>query len=220
MLERKVQTIHTGPRLAGYEHSHPRMGGHAGAKARRAITRVVLLKHHDLFDEKAIARRVEQLAQAIAKDLPAPTPLMIGLLTGSFVFLADLVRALGRLGVEPQVDFVAVSHYGLTTESGGVVQIHKDTSFDLSGRSVLLVDDILDSGRTLRTVRDRFVERGPSWLRICVLLDKPSRRVVPVSADYIGFEVPDVWIIGYGLDAGGEGRALPYVAAVEREGER
>jgi len=179
-----------------------------------------VLKHHVLFDEMTIARRVEQLAQAIASDLPSPAPNMIGLLTGSFVFLADLVRALARLGVEPQVDFMAVSHYGLATESGGVVQIRKDISLDLTARPVLLVDDILDSGRTLSLVRDRLVERGPSWLRTCVFLDKPSRRVVPISADYIGFEVPDVWIIGYGLDAGGEGRALPYVAAVEREGER
>jgi hypoxanthine phosphoribosyltransferase len=179
--------------------------------------RVELLKHHVLFDETAIARRVEQLAQAIGSDLPNPAPRMIGLLTGSFVFLADLVRALARLGVEPMVDFVAVSHYGLATESGGVVQIRKDTSLDLTGQAVLLVDDILDSGRTLSLVRDRLVARGPSWLRTCVFLDKPSRRVVSISADYIGFEVPDVWIIGYGLDAGGEGRALPYIAAVERE---
>ncbi len=179
-----------------------------------------MLKHHVLFDEVAIGTRVEQLARAIVKDLPAPAPCMIGLLTGAFVFLADLVRALGRLGVEPQVDFIAVSHYGLATESSGVVQITKDTTLDLSGRAVLLVDDILDSGRTLRLVRDQLVARGPSWLRTCVFLDKPSRRVVPISADYVGFEVPDVWIIGYGLDAGGEGRALPYVAAVERERER
>lgn len=176
-----------------------------------------MLKHHVLFDETTIATRVAQLAQAIASDLPSPSPSMIGLLTGSFVFLADLVRALARLGVEPQVDFMAVSHYGLATESGGVVQIRKDISLDLTARPVLLVDDILDSGRTLSLVRDRLVARGPSWLRTCVFLDKPSRRVVPISADYIGFEVPDVWIIGYGLDAGGEGRALPYVAAVDRE---
>jgi hypoxanthine phosphoribosyltransferase len=177
----------------------------------------LVLKHHVLFDETTIATRVAQLAQAIASDLPSPSPSMIGLLTGSFVFLADLVRALARLGVEPQVDFMAVSHYGLATESGGVVQIRKDISLDLTARPVLLVDDILDSGRTLSLVRDRLVARGPSWLRTCVFLDKPSRRVVPISADYIGFEVPDVWIIGYGLDAGGEGRALPYVAAVDRE---
>ncbi len=179
-----------------------------------------MLKHSILLDEDTIATRVEQLARAIAKDLPAPAPLMIGVLTGSFVFLADLVRALARLGVEPQVDFVAVSHYGLATESGGVVQILKDTTLDLAGRPVLLVDDILDSGRTLSAIRDRFLERGPSWLRLCVFLDKPSRRVVQLNADYIGFEVPDLWIIGYGLDAGGEGRALPYVASVEREGKR
>jgi len=176
-----------------------------------------LRRHHVLFDERAIATRVKQLAHAIVKDLPAPAPRMIGLLTGAFVFLADLVRAFGRLGVEPQVDFMAVSHYGLATESSGVVQITKDTTLDLGGRPVLLVDDILDSGRTLKVVRDRLLARGPSWLRTCVFLDKPSRRVVPISADYVGFEVPDVWIIGYGLDAGGEGRALPYVAAVEHK---
>lgn len=174
-----------------------------------------MLKHHVLFDETAIATRVEQLARAIARDLPDPAPLMIGVLTGGFVFLADLVRAVARLGVEPQVDFMAVSHYGLATESGGVVKINKDTTLGLAGRPVLLVDDILDSGRTLKVVRDRLAAGGPSWLRTCVFLDKPSRRVVPISADYVGFEVPDIWIIGYGLDAGGEGRALPYVAAVE-----
>ena len=177
-----------------------------------------MLKHSVLFDEAAIATRVAQLARAIATDLPDPAPMMIGLLTGGFVFLADLVRAVARLGVEPQVDFMAVSHYGLATESGGVVKIQKDTALNLAGRPVLLVDDILDSGRTLRMVRDHVMTRGPSWLRTCVFLDKPSRRVVTISADYVGFEVPDVWIIGYGLDAGGEGRALPYVAAVEREG--
>lgn len=174
-----------------------------------------MLKHRVLFDEKAIAARVEELAQTIAKGLPEPTPVMIGLLTGAFIFLADLFRALGRLGVEPQVDFMAVSHYGHSMQSSGLVQIHKDSALDLKGRPVLLVDDILDSGRTLRMVRDHLAARDPSWLRTCVLLDKPGRRQVAISADYIGFEVPNVWIIGYGLDARGEGRALPYVASVE-----
>ena len=175
----------------------------------------LVLKHCVLFDEQTIAARVDELARTIAQELPEPTPVLIGLLTGAFIFLADLVRALGRLGMEPQVDFMAVSHYGPLTASSGLVQLHKDSALDLKGRTVLLVDDILDSGRTLSMVRDHLIGRGPSWLRTCVLLDKPSRRQVSISADYIGFEVPNAWIIGYGLDAHGEGRGLPYVASVE-----
>jgi hypoxanthine phosphoribosyltransferase len=160
---------------------------------------------------------VEQLAAAISKDLPDPAPLVIGLLTGSFIFLADLVRALARLNVEPRIDFMAVSHYGAATESSGQVKLYKDTTLDITARAVLLVDDILDTGRSLSLARDRLAVRGPIWLRTCILLDKPSRRAVPIKADYVGFDVPDVWVIGYGLDAGGPGRALPYVAALEPE---
>jgi hypoxanthine phosphoribosyltransferase len=110
---------------------------------------------------------------------------------------------------------MAVSHYGHSTESSGLVQVHKDTALDLTGRPVLLVDDILDSGHTLSMVRAHLAARHPSWLRTCVLLDKASRRQVTISADYVGFEVPDAWMIGYGLDAYGQGRGLPYVAALE-----
>ena len=177
-----------------------------------------MLRHRILFDEATIAARVEQLAAVISKDLPVPAPLVIGILTGSFIFVADLVRALSRLNVQPQIDFMAVSHYGATTESSGLVTIGKDVTLDVSGQSVLLVDDILDTGRSLSLARDRLAARSPMWLRTCVLLDKPSRRAVPIKADYVGFNVPDVWVIGYGLDAAGEGRALPYVAALELEG--
>ena len=161
---------------------------------------------------------MERLAAAISKDLPDPAPLVIGLLTGSFIFIADLVRAMSRLNVHSRVDFMAVSHYGATTEPSGLVKIVKDVTLDVSGQSVLLVDDILDTGNSLSLARDRLASRGPSWLRTCVLLDKPSRRAVPIKADYVGFEVPDVWVIGYGLDLAGDGRALPYVAAIEPEG--
>lgn len=173
-----------------------------------------MLKHHVLFDEQTIAARVQELARAIAQDLPEPTPVLIGLLTGAFIFLADLVRALGRLGIEPQIDLMAVSHYGPLVASSGLVQIHKDSAVELKDQSVLLIDDILDSGRTLSMVRAHLAARGPSWLRTCVLLDKPSRRQVAIRADYVGFEVPDTWMIGYGLDAYGQGRGLPYVAAL------
>ncbi|MDE2059075.1 MAG: hypoxanthine phosphoribosyltransferase [candidate division NC10 bacterium] len=174
-----------------------------------------MLTHRVLFDEQTIAARVDELAYAIAQDLPEPTPVLIGLLTGAFIFLADLVRALGRLEIEPQVDLMAVSHYGPLVASSGLVQLHKDSALDLDGRVVLLVDDILDSGRTLSMVRAHLAARNPRWLRTCVLLDKPSRRQVAINADYVGFEVPDAWMIGYGLDAYGQGRGLPYVAVLE-----
>lgn len=174
-----------------------------------------MLEHRLLFDEQTIAARVQELARVIAKDLPDPTPVLIGLLTGAFIFLADLVRALGRLGIDPQVDLMSVSHYGPLVTSSGLVRLHKDSALDLRGRTVLLVDDILDSGRTLSMVRGHLAARGSSWLRTCVLLDKPSRRQVAIRADYVGFEVPDVWMIGYGLDAYGQGRGLPYVALIE-----
>jgi len=176
-----------------------------------------VLKHRVLLDEGVVAARVAELARAIRSDLPGASPIVVGLLTGSFIFLADLVRALARLDVEPFIDFMAVSHYGAATESSGVVQIHKDVAADIRDRPVLLVDDILDTGLSLRRVRDHLAARRPCWLRTCVLLDKPSRRVADIRADYVGFEVPDVWIIGCGLDAGGAGRALPYVAAVEAQ---
>jgi len=98
------------------------------------------------------------------------------------------------------------------------VKLYKDTTLDITACAVLLVDDILDTGRSLSLARDLVRAKGPIWLRTCVLLDKPSRRVVPIKGDYVGFEIPDVWVVGYGLDARDEGRALPYVAALEPEG--
>lgn len=177
-----------------------------------------MLRHHILLDEATIAARVEELAAAVSKDLPDSTPIIIGILTGSFIFVADLVRALSRIDVEPEMDFLALSHYGAATAPTGIVKVVKDVTLDVSGRAVLLVDDILDTGRSLSLARDRLAARGPMWLRTCVLLDKPIRREVQIKADYVGFEIPDVWVIGYGLDAGGKGRALPYVASLEREG--
>jgi hypoxanthine phosphoribosyltransferase len=171
-----------------------------------------VLRHRILFDEMAIATRVEQLAIAISKDLPDPAPLVIGILTGSFIFVADLVRALSRLNVQPQVDFMAVSHYGVTTESSGLVKIVKDVTLDVSGRPVLVVDDILDTGRSLSLARDLVRARGPIWLRTCVLLDKPSRRTVP-SMLIMSASRFLMFVIGFGLDAA-ERRAL-HVAAVE-----
>lgn len=173
------------------------------------------MKHTVLIDETAIAARVAALAATIRADLPSSSPIFIGLLTGSFVFVADLVRAASRAGLEPEVDFMAVSHYSAGTVASGRVEICRDTARELSGRAVLLIDDILDSGHTMTLVRDHIARQRPSWLRTCALLDKPARRQVAIEVDYVGFEVPDVWLVGYGLDAGGYGRALPYIAAVE-----
>jgi hypoxanthine phosphoribosyltransferase len=175
------------------------------------------MRHSILFDEETIADRVRELAHEIREDLPDKAPVIVGLLTGSFVFLADLVRALARLGLEPRIDFIAASHYGSGTVASGNVDIVKDIGTDVSDRAVLLVDDIIDSGYTLDAVRRYVSRRGPAWLRTCVLLDKPERRQVAIDPDYIGFPVADAWLIGYGLDAGGEGRALPYVAVMSQE---
>lgn len=174
-----------------------------------------MLSHRILFSEAAIAARVKALAEAIRRDAPHTAPVLVGLLTGSFVFIADLVRAGHRLGLEPLVDFIAVSHYTHDCQPAGTALIYKDVALDLRGRAVVLLDDILDSGISLRAARDHLMGHDPSWLRTCVLLDKPARRVVDLHADYVGFEVPDVWVIGYGLDAGGAGRALPYIAALD-----
>jgi len=176
-----------------------------------------MLKHRVLISEAAITTRVGEVAHAILRDIPTQRPIFIGLLTGSFVFLADLVRAAARLGLEPAIDFMATSHYGATIRSPGTVRIVQDVSLEVHGRAVLIVDDILDSGLTLRAVREHVAASAPGWLRTCVLLDKPSRRVAAVEADYVGFQVPDVWVIGYGLDAREEGRSLPYVGAVDPE---
>ncbi len=178
-------------------------------------------EHRILFDEEAIRGRIEELSREIAADLGRRQPVLLGLMMGGFLFLGDLVRALSRRGVEPKVDLLSVSHYGMSTEPGGDVRIGRDTSINLSGEAVLVVDDILDSGRTLQIVLEHLGDQRPLWLRTCVFLDKASRRKVPIEADYVGFEVPDEWVIGYGLDFEHEGRGLPYIGAVDaREIER
>jgi len=175
-----------------------------------------VVKHSVLLDAPMIAARIATLAEAIRSDTRGPAPVVVvGLLTGSFVFVADLVRALATAGLDPLVDFMAVSHYGSAVHPTGEVQIRNDVTIDIRGQDVLLVDDILDSGLTLRRVRDHLAVREPVSLRTCVLLDKPERRLVPLDADYVGFVIPDRWVIGYGLDIGGHGRGLPYVGVVD-----
>lgn len=174
-----------------------------------------MLKHSILLDSATIAARVAAIARAVRTDTRGAPVTVVGLLTGSFVFVADLIRALSVEGMETRVDFMAVSHYGAAAQAAGPVQIRKDLNIDIRGHEVLLVDDILDSGLTLRCVQDHLTLREPRSVRTCVLLDKPDRRLVPVEADYVGFVIPDRWVIGYGLDLDGQGRELPYVGAVD-----
>jgi len=158
-----------------------------------------------LYTEEEIKRRVKTLAEEIRRKFPAGEELVVvGLLKGSFVFLADLVRELEGAVL---VDFIAASSYA-GTESTGNVRIKKDLDIDIKGRNVLLVDDILDTGRTFQKVLELLKVRQPKMLKTCVLLDKPSRRVVDISADFVGFKIPDHFVVGYGLDWDELGRNL------------
>ena len=175
-----------------------------------------MLPHSVLIDEKTIETRVGELANLIATDLPTRQPILLGLLTGSFVFLADLVRKLSHHGIEPKVEFIKVSHYGDTSEASQPVSFLREQLPNITDEVILVVDDIFDSGHSLNAVNEYLRQQKPCWLRFCTLLDKPSRHQVVLRVDYVGFEIPDAWIIGYGLDLGGEGRALPYLGAVQR----
>jgi hypoxanthine phosphoribosyltransferase len=167
----------------------------------------------ELFGEAAIASRVAALARAIADDAPADL-LVVVVLKGSFVFAADLVRALDRCGVRPTVDFITLSSYGTGTESSGEVQVTRDIAEDVAGRHVLIVDDILDSGRTLAFARDVLAGRGAASVKTCVLLDKLGRRQVAAAADYVGFTIENWFVVGYGLDLAHRYRGLPYIGRV------
>lgn len=165
-----------------------------------------------LISAKAIAARVEALAREIAAHFKDTEKLVvIGLLRGSFVFIADLVREL-HLPVE--VDFMEVSSYGDATESSGEVRITKDLRGEIEDRDVLVVEDIVDTGRTLRSVLDILATRHPRRMEACALLDKPSRREVDVKAKWVGFEIPDTFVVGYGIDYAQRNRNLPYIGAV------
>ena len=157
---------------------------------------------------------LRQLVDRMAADFEGDELHVIGLLRGSFMFTADLVRLLYRHHIPLIVDFMTVSSYGGGTESSGAVKMTRDIDIDLRGQQVLLVDDILDTGRTLDYASRRLAETQPASLKTCVFLDKPSRRVVPFEADYVGFTVPDFFVVGYGLDYDGRYRELPHLSVV------
>lgn len=171
-----------------------------------------------LFDEATIAARVDALAGRIASDMPRDV-LIVVILKGSFVFAADLIRALDRRGMLPRIDFMTLSSYGEATRSSGKVTLVRDISEDVTGRTVLIVDDILESGHTLKFARDLLMGRGAAVVRSCLLLDKKQKRVIPIEADYVGFEIGDQFIVGYGLDYAHYYRSLPYIGVVETAGK-
>ena len=170
-----------------------------------------------LINETDLHAGISTLVDQIADDFEGDELYVIGLLRGSFMFTADLVRLLYRHDIPLIVDFMTVSSYGGGTESSGTVNMIRDIDTDLSGQQVLLVDDILDTGRTLDYASRRLAEARPASLKSCVFLDKPNRRVVPFEADYVGFTVPDLFVVGYGLDYDGRYRELPHLSVVTSE---
>jgi hypoxanthine phosphoribosyltransferase len=168
-----------------------------------------------LLDQDTIQQRVQQMADMISTDyagLRNEEFLLIGVLKGSFIFMADLARC---LTVPHRVDFIALSSYADKSESTGSVRMIMDTRTDVSGRHVLIIEDILDTGYTLSYLIRTFAARQPASLRTAVLLSKPECRKVEVPIDYLGFEIPNVWVVGYGLDFADRFRTLPYIAALK-----
>ncbi|MGE5580710.1 MAG: hypoxanthine phosphoribosyltransferase [Bacillota bacterium] len=167
-----------------------------------------------LIGQAELQKRVKELAQQISKDYAGRDLLIVAVLKGSFIFLADLIR---ELDYHVAVDFTGISSYGASTQSSGEVRITKDLEQSVSGRHVLLVEDIVDTGLTLRYLVDALRARQPASLKVCALLDKPARRRVRIGLDYYGFIIPNAFVVGYGLDYNEKYRGLPYVGVLEEE---
>jgi len=168
-----------------------------------------------LIPKEKIAEVVERMAKQISADYKGQEIVAIGVLKGSFIFLSDLVR---KLDIPVHIDFMSVSSYYGGTKSSGVVKIIKDVDIDISNRHVLIVEDIIDSGLTLQHLKDLLLTRSPASLKICAAFDKPDRRQVQIDVDYVGMQIPDEFIIGYGLDFDGKYRNLPDVCILANEG--
>ena len=167
-----------------------------------------------LFSAEQIAARIDSLAAEIAASM-GPEALVVTILKGSFVFAADLMRALHRAGMRLEVDFLTLASYGTGTTSSGRAEIVRDLIEPVAGREVLLIDDILESGRTLAAARELILGRGAARVHPCLLLDKPGKRVRSIEADFVGFVCPDRFVVGYGLDYAHAYRELPYIGTLE-----
>lgn len=173
-------------------------------------------KHHVkvLLTEEEVDKKIQELGERISKDYEGKSVHLVCVLKGGSFFMCELAK---RITVPVSIDFMSVSSYGGDTKSSGVVKIVKDLDESLAGKDVLVVEDIIDSGRTLSYLLDMLKDRKPASLKLCTLLDKPERRVVDVDIDYTAFEVPDKFVVGYGLDYDQLYRNLPYIGVVEFE---
>ena len=175
------------------------------------------MKYHVevLIPEEEIKRKVKELGEKITEDYRnSEEVILVGLLRGSTIFLADLSR---EIKLDAKIDFMVVSSYGCDMESSREVKINKDLEEDIRGKNVIIIEDIIDTGYTLEKVRDYLLLKSPASFRICTLLDKPERREVPVEVDYVGFKIPDVFVVGYGIDYAQKHRNLPYIGKVVPE---
>ena len=165
-----------------------------------------------LLSEDQIKARIAELGRELTADYAGKNPIFIGVLKGVVMFFADMIRA---IPLDCQIDFMAVSSYGGGTQSSGKIRIQKDISVDLAGRHVVILEDILDSGLTLSHTAAYLKTKGPASLKICTLLDKPDRRKAEVQADYVGFTIPNLFVVGYGLDYDEKYRNLPYIGILK-----
>ena len=173
-------------------------------------------KHHvkEMLTEDAVNERIRELGEKISEDYAGQEIRMICVLKGGSFFMCELAK---RISAPVSIDFMSVSSYGGDTKSSGVVKIVKDLDESIAGKDVLVVEDIIDSGRTLSYLMAMLRDRGPKSLKLCTLLDKPDRRVIDVKVDYTGFEIPDEFVVGYGLDYDQLYRNLPYIGMIEFE---
>lgn len=167
-----------------------------------------------LFSEEVLKEKIKQLGEEITKDYGGKELTLVGVLKGASIFMSDLIR---NIRIPVKIDFIAVSSYGLTTESSGVVKIMKDLDDSIEDKHVLIVEDIIDTGLTLHYLCENLLSRKPKSLKICTLLDKPERRKIDIPVDYKGFDIPDEFIVGYGIDYAENYRNLPYVGILKRE---
>jgi hypoxanthine phosphoribosyltransferase len=168
-----------------------------------------------LISAEQIDAKVHEMGERIAHDYePLGDLLLVGVLKGCMMFMVDLARA---IPLSLAIDFIATSSYGHSTESSGVVRLLKDLDTDIAGRHVLIVEDIIDSGLTLAYLHDQLSRRNPATLRVCALLNKPDRRIADVPIDYLGFDIPNEFVVGYGLDFGERYRNLPYIGVLKEE---
>jgi hypoxanthine phosphoribosyltransferase len=167
-----------------------------------------------LLSAEQIQAMVAALGAAVQRDYDGLHPVLLGVLKGSVVFLADLLR---QIEIPVEIDFVAAASYGSSAESSGTIQVRLEPALDISGRHVLVIEDIIDTGLTLSKLLATIRERGPASLKVCSLLDKPARRETPLEPDYVGCEIPDEFVVGYGLDYAERYRNLPCVGVLRRE---